>query len=82
MSRSGPIVTILKLLALSLVVGLALSWLDLTPLDLLANLGESVERFFAWARGFVGWAVDYVLIGAMVVVPVWLLMVLVNRLRR
>ena len=83
MSRSGPIATIiLKLLVLSLIVGLVLSWLDLTPLDLLANLGESVERFLVWARGFVGWAIDYVLIGAMVVVPVWLLMVLVNRLRR
>lgn len=82
MFRSNPIQTILKLLVLSLLVGLVMSWLDLTPLDLVANLGEHARAFFDWMRRFVGWAVDYVLLGAMVVVPVWLLLLLVNRLRR
>lgn len=80
--RSGPIYTVLKLLALSLVVGLVLHWLDLTPLDLVENLGQSARRFFAWLRGFMGWAVDYVVMGAMVVVPIWLIMLLIGRLRR
>ena len=80
--RSGPIYTVLKLLVLSLVVGLVLHWLDLTPLDLLRDLGEHARRFFDWLRGFAGWAVDYVLVGAMVVVPIWLIMLLVNRFRR
>lgn len=82
MFRSNPITTILKLLVLSLLVGLGLHWLDLTPLDLIENLGESARRFFEWLRGFLGWAVDYVLVGAMIVVPLWLIMLLVNRFRR
>lgn len=80
--RSDPIYTALKLLVLSLVVGLVLHWLDLTPLDLLQNLGESARRFVEWLRRFVGWAIDYVLMGAMVVVPIWLITLLIGRLRR
>lgn len=80
--RFNPIATILKLLVLSLIVGLILHWLDLTPLDLIENLGENARAFFAWLRSFMGWAVDYVLVGAMIVVPIWLIMLLVNRFRR
>lgn len=82
MFRSNPITTILKLLVLSLLVGLVLHWLGLTPLDLIESLGEKARQFFDWLRGFLGWAVDYVLVGAMVVVPIWLIMVLVRRFRR
>ena len=80
--KSGVIGTVIKLFVLSLLVGLVMRWLDLTPLSLLENLGENVRAFFDWLRGFLGWAVDYILLGAMVVVPIWLIMVVVGRLRR
>lgn len=82
MFQSNPIRTVVKLLVLSLLVGLVLSWLDLTPLDLVANLGENARELFQWLRRFLGWAVDYVLVGAVVVVPIWLVMALVSRFRR
>ena len=82
MFQSNPIRTVVKLFVLSLVVGLILRWLDVTPLDLIEDLGENARQFFQWLRGFLGWAVEYVLLGAVIVVPLWLIMVLVSRFRR
>lgn len=78
----SPIKTVLKLLVLSLIVGIVLSWLDLTPWSLVENFGENVQRIFGWARNFVGWAAGYVLIGAVIVVPLWLVLFLVERTKR
>lgn len=82
MFRSNALRTVIKLFFLSLAVGLVLRWLDLTPLDLVEELGENARRFLEWLRGFMGWAVEYVLLGAVIVVPLWLITVLVGRLRR
>lgn len=79
---SNVVRTVLKLFILSLVVGLVMHWLDVTPLGLIESLGENARQFVAWLRGFLGWAVEYVLLGALVVVPIWALVALVGRFRR
>ena len=68
-SRIGS--TILKLAILSLLIGLALSVLDIHPRRLLENFGETVQSIFEIAVSMVEWAVPYVLLGAVVVVPIW-----------
>jgi hypothetical protein len=73
--------TIFKLLAASLVVGLVMHWFDITPRTLVAHFGETVERLFREMASFAGWAIDYVLIGAVIVVPIWLIGFLLKRVQ-
>ncbi len=74
--------TLLRLLVASFFVGLLLAAFDLTPRelvlaakDLLRSLGEDL-----W--GWLGWALSYVLLGAVVVVPVWAIGYLWKLVRR
>lgn len=74
--------TILKLLIASLLVGLVMSWFDITPRSLIENFGDSVVRMFGKIAGFIDWAIDYILVGAVVVVPIWLIVFLLDRVKR
>lgn len=69
----SPLNVALRLFFLSLVVGAALMWLDIRPVDLL----QGTIRFFhrLWALGFdaIRQMGDYLLAGAMIVVPLWLI---------
>ena len=65
--------TVVKLLLASLAVGFALTMLDLTPQDLLLQVIERARGAFDWAAGHLGGAVSYALVGAVIVVPIWLL---------
>lgn len=73
--------TILKLLIASLLVGLVMRWFDITPRSLIANFGDTVLRMFEQLAGFFGWAVDYILVGAVIVVPIWLVVFLLDRIK-
>lgn len=69
----SPVGVLVKLIFLSLVVGVILAFLGLTPLGLLRNLVDSVQALFG-----IGWdAIEdvgrYILTGAVVVIPLWFL---------
>lgn len=70
----APLAVLLKLLFVSLVVGAMLMWLDIRPADIIFG----VERFFRriWNMGFdaIRNIAQYVIAGAIIVVPVWLVM--------
>ena len=72
--------TLLKLVIVSLIVGVALSWLEITPEDIFANFGETVLSIFNKATELVEWSARYIVIGAVIVVPLWLIIALVNAL--
>ncbi len=74
----SPAAVLLKLIFVSLVVGALMMWLDLHPLDLWHGLVRLANRI--WSLGFdaVREVGEYVLAGAMVVVPVWLVLRLLN----
>ncbi len=81
--------TLLRLLLASLIVGLVLTWLDVEPNDLVDRARGAVAWGLAQARAVTGDLVDsagdvvgYVLVGAVVVVPIWLAGVLWKALRR
>lgn len=81
--------TLLRLLVASLVVGVALAWLDVAPGSLLARGRALALEAFAMTRSLVerlvesgGDVVAYVLTGAVVVIPLWLLGRLWRALRR
>lgn len=71
--------TILKLLIASLLVGLVMSWFDITPRSLIENFGDTVVRMFGKVVTFFGWAFEYILLGAVIVVPIWLIVFAIDR---
>jgi predicted acyltransferase len=78
-SMSNPIGTIIKLLVASLIVGWILKALNLDASDLLDSLGGFADTLMNIFAGFVGWAAGPILVGAVIVVPIWLIRVIWKR---
>ncbi|MEO1110975.1 MAG: DUF6460 domain-containing protein [Pseudomonadota bacterium] len=70
----SPAQVLLRLVFLSFVVGIILSALNLDPLDLVHMTVNFVERL--WDMGFnaIGRLGNYLVVGAIVVIPIWLVM--------
>ncbi len=64
--------TVVKLLLACLVVGALMSWLGWTPQEFWLGVRDFAVDAFARADRWVGSVLSYVLIGAVVVVPIWL----------
>jgi uncharacterized protein DUF6460 len=62
---------IVKLLIASFIVGWLLTFFDITPLDLLEDLTGTIGQIYSHALEFVRWGADYILLGAVIVLPVW-----------
>jgi hypothetical protein len=73
-----PVAVFLRLLFVSLIVGALLMWLDIRPLDVFRAIKDLADRI--WALGFdaIREIADYILAGAAIVVPVWLVLRLLN----
>jgi hypothetical protein len=66
--------TVIKLFLASLLVGFVMHWLDITPVGILHALTNNFEELFSNLVNVVSWILEFVLIGAVIVVPLWLLM--------
>lgn len=66
--------TLLQLVVLSLVVGMVLSALDLSPWDLVGWVRDTVARIWNFGFSAIDGLLRDVLIGAAVVIPVWVLL--------
>ena len=68
----------LRLLFVSLIVGAFLMWLDITPADIFRGITDIINRI--WGLGFdaIRVVADYILAGAAIVIPVWLVLRLLN----
>jgi hypothetical protein len=62
---------IVKLLIGSFLVGWFLTLFDITPLDLLKDLTGTLGEIYGTALKTVRWAADYILLGAVIVLPLW-----------
>lgn len=58
-----------RVLLWCLLVGLALSFFDIHPVGILTHTWTTVQSVAVLARTLVEWALPYVLLGAVVVVP-------------
>jgi len=67
----NPLAVALRLAVLSIVVGVILSALGITPQNLFYNLNMIKRRIYDMGFGAVEWVLGYLILGAMVVVPVW-----------
>jgi hypothetical protein len=74
----SPLAVLGKLILLSILIGVVLSALGLDPW----NIVESVRRVFRsiWDMGFdaVRWLWSYFLLGAVLVIPIWLILRIVR----
>jgi len=73
--------TLIKLLVMSFIIGILLSFFNIDPSELLKNLGGTVQKIFAALSGIVEWGIKYVLLGAVVVVPIWLIFFVIGKAR-
>ena len=78
----SPMGVLVRLLVLSLVVGVILSALGITPDNFFYQIRLLLQRIYDLGFGAFQSVVEYLVIGAMVVVPIWLIVRLVKSLKR
>jgi hypothetical protein len=71
-----------RLAVISLIVGVVLSALGITPKNLYSQLTLLARRVYEMGFGVVEWGLQYMLVGAMVVVPIWLVAQVLTRMRK
>jgi len=74
--------TVIKLFLLSVMVGWIIRVLDLSISGLIENFGDIVAGAYRYLAEMVGWTIPYALVGAIIVVPLWLVGVGLRALRR
>lgn len=67
----SPGLVLLRLAILSLIVGVLLSALGLSPYDIIESFRQMVARIYNMGFDAVEWAFRYFLLGAVIVVPIW-----------
>ena len=75
----GPPLAVLgKLILLSILIGVVLSALGLDPLNIIASVQRLIRD--VWNMGFdaVRWLWQYFLLGAVIVIPIWLILRIVR----
>ena len=74
----SPTAVLGRLILASILVGVILSALGLDPFDIVRSLERLLRHL--WEMGFdaVRWLLRYFLLGAVIVVPIWLLSRLIN----
>ena len=73
-----PVAVFFRLLFASMLVGAFLVWLDISPFQIFENLRRLAD--YIWSLGFdaVREIGHYILAGAVIVVPVWLILRLMS----
>lgn len=69
----SPLSVLLKLALMSLAVGILLSWFDIHPFDLVDWVMDLFRDAWSMVFGSLGRAAEYFLLGAVIVVPVFLI---------
>lgn len=62
-----------KLIIASLCVGLLLSFFNIDPVELINDVPETLGRIIDIILDVINWAGKYILLGAIIVIPIWLI---------
>ena len=73
---------IIRVLVLSLIVGLVISFCDINPMGILNDTWDTILAVGGLFKGIIDWALPYILVGAVVVVPLALIGALLRYFRR
>ncbi len=74
-----PLAVLLKLVVLSVIVGVVLSALGLSPYDIVDSFIDLVVRIYEMGFDAIELALRYFLLGAVIVFPIWLISRLLKR---
>jgi hypothetical protein len=74
--------TLLRLLLASLIVGAVMAFLGITPRDVLSYATGFAHDVIENAAAWVGSIFSYVLLGAVIVIPIWLISLLLKTVSR
>jgi hypothetical protein len=74
----SPLAVLTRLILVSVLVGVILSALGLDPFDIVRSIRRLIVTI--WDMGFdaVHWLWRYFLLGAVIVIPIWIIVRLVN----
>ena len=77
----SPLAVLGRLILVSILVGVILSALGLNPFDIVNSIERLVRSI--WDMGFdaIRWVWRYFLLGAVIVIPIWIIIRLVNASR-
>ena len=75
---SKPLSTLVKLLIACLIVGFLLNMAGYTPEELIHAFPETVASIWRWVVDWGRQAGPYIILGAIVVVPIWVIMVVLR----
>ncbi len=67
----SPLAVILRLALLSILAGVLLSVFGITPRNFFYALDQFARSIYDLGFGAFNWVLDYLLLGAMLVVPLW-----------
>jgi len=70
--------SLVKVLIASLIVGVALSALNITPDKILHDFGMTPDQILDFLYRGMRWALPHVILGAIITVPIWLIMFLLR----
>ena len=70
--------TFFKIAAISLLVGAGLSFVNITAQDILGSVGMSPLELWIYLLEFRDWAIPNMILGAFIVVPIWLVIYLIR----
>jgi len=68
----NPLGVIVRLILASIVVGIVLSALGITPQNFLYHIEVLLRRIYDLGFGAIDWLLQYLLLGAIVVIPIWI----------
>jgi hypothetical protein len=68
----NPAMVLVRLAILSLVLGVLLSALDLSPFEIIESFKRLIIRVYNMGFDAIEWAYRYFLLGAIIVFPIWI----------
>ena len=78
----GLAVNGLMVIVASLLTGLALSLINITSEQVLKSIGLTTEELLQWLTIGMNWAAANILVGSIVIVPIWIIVSLSRPPRR
>ena len=74
----SPLAVLGRLILVSILVGVILSALGFDPWDILHSIRRLIRTIWDWGFDAVHWLWRYFLLGAVIVIPIWVIVRLVN----
>ncbi len=69
----NPLGVILRLALISIVVGIVMKALGIDLRNFFQRINELLRNLYDLGFGAIEWIIEYMLLGALVVVPIWLI---------